>query len=466
MLQSVPSSLGQRNCASEAQMLRTLNTFAVDLMSIRCAEDLFWYVAQNVVGKLGFIDCVIYEADEGQTELKQAAAWGEKNPFGRNIVNPLIIPFGRGITGQVAQSRKPIIVDDLLKDKNYIADTEPARSEICVPLIRAGRIAGVIDCEHPEIAAFGFAELEILSTVAAMTSARLELLAEMQRSQERYQDLMATHSQLTLETNNRKALEAKLFESRKQEAIGRLTGRFAHEFNNLLAVIAGNIELLLLDLPGTEANDTLQDAQTASARGAQLVRDMLAFAQRTRLTPETVDLNTLIPVFFQDHEHTLARPLEWDLATDLWAVSVDPAAVENMLLALVLNGVEAMAEGGGIKITTENVFHTLIDGQHFPSELTPGRYVRVSVSDQGAGIVAEHLPQIFDPFYSTKKIGEGTGLGLSMVLGVMRQSGGTISVQSQVGQGSTFHLYFPAAPCGTGPLRGDPHKGDFRSWGP
>ena len=449
MLQAVPLGHSQKNRASEAQMLRTLNTFAVDLMSIPCIEDLFWYVAQNVVGKLGFIDCVIYQADEDQTVLTQVAAWGEKNPFGRSIVNPLVIPFGRGITGKVAQSRQSIIVDDLTKDENYIADTEPARSEICVPLICGGRIAGVIDSEHPDIAAFGDAELEILSTVAAMTSARLELLAEMQRSQERYEDLMAAHSQLTLETNNRKALEAKLFESRKQEAIGRLTGRFAHEFNNLLTVIAGNIELLALDAPDTGANDTLQDAQTASARGAQLIRDMLAFAQRTRLTPETVNLNTLVSVFYQDCEQTLARPVERDLDTDLWPVSADPTAVENMLLALVLNGVEAMPEGGGVKIATENFFHTLPEGQHFPSELTPGRYVRLSVSDRGTGITEKHRAQIFDPFFTTKAVGEGTGLGLSMVLGVMRQSGGTVAVESEPGRGSTFQLYFPAAPCGT-----------------
>ena len=449
MLQPVPANFNKRNRASEAQMLRTLNTFAVDLMSIPSVEDLFWYVAQNVVGKLGFVDCVIYQADKGQTELTQAAAWGEKNPYGRNIINPLNIPFGCGITGRVAQSRKPIIVGDLLKDKNYIADTEPARSEICVPLICGGRIAGVIDSEHPDIAVFDEGELEILTTVAAMMSAKLELLEETDRSQERYEDLVVAHAQLTQETNTRKALEAKLFESRKQEAIGRLTGRFAHEFNNLLTVISGNIELLALDVPDARALETLRDVKTASARGAQLIRDMLAFAQRTRLTPETVDMNRLVSALRGDFEQSLSRPVERNLANNLWPVTADPAAVENMLLALALNGIEAMPKGGSLKITTENIFHTLSEGQYFPFELTPGRYVRLSVSDQGTGISPDHLPQIFDPFFTTKIFGEGTGLGLSMVLGIMRQSGGTVAVQSEVGQGSSFKLYFPAAPCGT-----------------
>ncbi len=425
-------------------MLRTLNSFALDLMSIPSVEDLFWYVAQNVVGKLNFSDCVIYQANEEQTELTQVSAWGEKNPYGRNILNPLVIPFGRGITGQVAQGRKPIIVDDLLKDENYIADTQPARSEICVPLISGGRVVGVIDSEHPEARAFGEAELEILSTVAAMTSAKLEVLAESRRANEQYHDLVAAHARLTLETNNCKALEAKLFEVRKLEVIGRLTGRFAHEFNNLLTVISGNLELLELEGSGMDAKSTLQGAKAASERGAKLIRDMLAFAQRTRLTPKLVDLNAHVSAFREHCEHSFAQRVELSLSNDLWMVSVDPVAVENMLLNLALNGIEAMPEGGRLRIATENIWHTLSDRPSFPSELLPGRYVRVSVADRGTGIAVDRLAQIFDPFFTTKAVGEGTGLGLSMVMGMMRQSGGAVCVQSEPGVGSVFELYFPA----------------------
>ena len=446
MLRPVPTHKPEKTGASNAQMLRTLNTFAVDLMSIPSVEDLFWYVAQNVVGKLGFVDCVIYQADDALTELTQAAAWGEKNPYGRNIINPLVIPFGRGITGQVAQTRKPIIVEDLLSDTNYIPDTQPARSEICVPLICAGRVAGVIDSEHPEVAAFGEAELEILSTVAAMTSAKLELLAETQRSQNRYEDLVAAHSQLTLEAKNRKVLEAKLFEARQLEAIGRLTGRFAHEFNNLLTVISGNIELLELDEPDAGARGMLQGMKSASTRGAQLIRDLLAFAQKTRLSPEALDLNAYVSAFSLECAGSLSWPVDYIPGKDLWPVMVDPAALENLLLAVTMNGIEAMSGAGRLLIETENVFHTLPEGQQFPSELTPGRYVRLTISDQGPGIPEKLLSQIFDPFFTTKPVGEGTGLGLSMVQGVMRQTGGTVTVDSVAGKGATFALYFPVAP--------------------
>lgn len=432
------------NRASEAHSLRTLNTFAVDLMSIPSVEDLFWYVAQNVVGKLGFVDCVIYQADEDQTKLTQVAAWGEKNPYGRNIINTLVIPFGRGITGQVAKGRKPIIIDDLMDDVDYIPDTEPARSEICVPLICRGKIAGVIDSEHPDIAAFGEPELEILSTVAAMTSAKLELLTETGRSQRRYEDLVVAHTQLTQETKNRKSLENKLHEARKQEAIGRLAGRFAQEVNNLLRLISSNIELLELDAPEVKSHYTLRDLRTTSSRGEQLIRDMLAFAQKTRLSPKTHDLNVLVADFCAENRALFSCRITEQYSKDIWPVSVDQTAVGNILLALLRNSIEASAEECRLTIETENVLHMFNEGQHFASELAPGRYVRVSISDQGAGIPIENIAQIFDPFFSTKKFGEGTGLGLSMVLGVMRQSGGTVAVRSQVSEGSTFELYFPA----------------------
>ncbi len=149
--------------------LKTLNTFAVDVITLPDEDELFWYVAQNVVGRLQFLDCVIYKADEAGTELIQVAALGAKNPHAREILNPLKIPFGQGITGGVAQSKTAVIIDDLLKDQTYIADSEPARSEICVPLVSQGRVVGVIDSEHPEIGAFDAADLEVLTTVAAMT---------------------------------------------------------------------------------------------------------------------------------------------------------------------------------------------------------------------------------------------------------------------------------------------------------
>lgn len=429
---------------NEASALRTLNTFAVDLIGIPSAEDLFWYVAQNVVGRLNFVDCVIYQANPEQTELKQVAAWGEKNPYGRSIINPLVIPFGRGITGKVAQTRKAIVVDDLLKDHNYIPDTNVARSEICVPLMFLGRVVGVIDSEHPSPKAFGDAELEILSTVAAMTGAKLELLAEAQRSTQRYHDLVASHAQLTQEVTTRKALEAKLFEAKKLEALGRLTGRFAHEFNNIMTAILGNLEFLEATTTDPESVEFLDQAKVAALRGSRLMRDMLVFAQRTRLDPVTLDLNSLVSRVCLAHKTGLASNVELDLADKIWMVSADSKALEKVLLNLVENAQDATITDDKLRIKTENIFHTLPDNFNPSAALLPGRYVCLSVADSGKGIAEDQLSQIFDPFFTSKLIGTGTGLGLSIVRGFAQQSGGAVTCTSEVGRGSTFQVYLPA----------------------
>jgi signal transduction histidine kinase len=432
------------NHIHEAAALRTLNAFAIDLIAIPNIDDLFWYVAKKVVGHLNFVDCVIYQADDNQTVLTQVAALGEKNPYGRSIVNPLKIPFGEGITGHVAQNKQPMIVDDLLKNQNYIPDTQPARSEICVPLIIRGRVVGVIDSEHPRPAAFGEAELEVLTTIAAMTSAKLELLAEVARSTQQYHTLVQAHASLHTETVSRKALEAELFTARKLETVGRLTGRFAHDFNNLLTVISGNFELIEAEIVSPAAKECFAEAQAAAAQGAKLIRDMLAFAQRTRLEPKVVDLNLLVTAASDRSKQLLNGWLDIDLAPDLWSVKADPKLAEEAIHNLICNARDAAPKGERPIISTQNIRYNWADSEKLGCKLAQGPYVRVSVKDFGQGISAQNLPQIFDPFYTTKPEGAGKGLGLSMVMGFMQQSGGGVSVESEVGFGTTIHLYFPA----------------------
>lgn len=442
-----PLTIGTRHVRRlrEASALRTLNAFAVDVMAIRSADDLFWYVARNVVGRLNFVDCVIYQADEAGTELRQVAALGSKNPYDRAIINPLRIPFGEGITGRTAAGGEAIIVDDLLRDRTYIPDTRPARSEICVPLVSMGRVVGVIDSEHPEPGAFGDADLEVLTTVAAMTSAKLELLAEAERSNRRYHDLVRSHAELAREVDTRKALEAQLFEARKLEAIGRLTGGFAHGFNNLLTVIAGNIDLVGECHSLAQAHDSLRQARTAIDRSAELIRNMLAFSQRMALKPRPTDLNLLVPDVCGRAGAHLAGGVELDLASDAWPVNVDPAAAEVALVNLMMNARDAMAGGGVLRIGTANVARHVGDAEGPRLDLVPGRYVRLDVTDEGEGIAADAMQRIFDPFFTTKPAGRGTGLGLSMVQGFMRQSGGAVAARPATPKGTTFELYFPAA---------------------
>ena len=433
-----------RSRVDETTTLRTLNTFVVDIIGIPNADDLFWYVAQNVVGRLNFGDCVIYASNEDQTQLRQVAAWGDKNPFGRSILNPLVIPFGDGITGRVAQTRKAIIIDDLLKDQNYIPDTQPARSEICVPLIYRGRVIGVIDSEDPELNAFSEADLEVLSTVAAITSAKLELLGELERSRQQYHDLVLAHTKLNAEALARKALEAELFEARQREVIGRLTGQFAHEFNNLLTVISGNLELTQLVRSDPQSSEYLAAAQSAAARAAKLIRYMLIFSQKMNIRPESTDIQGFVDDFLLKNKCIENIHVRLTHAQSVCQVSIDRKGLYECLQNLILNAQEAMPEGGTLEIIVENVSHTATDGLFLASELCPGRYVRLSIKDSGSGIPRDRLRRIFDPFYTTKVVGSGIGLGLSMVLGFIQKSGGAIGVTSEVERGSSFHLYLPA----------------------
>ncbi|WP_138465734.1 ATP-binding protein [Poseidonocella sp. HB161398] len=434
--------------SSEALLLRIFNDFAINVMSIPNANDLLWYVAQNVVGKLNFVDCVIYTSNLDETILTQAAALGDKNPFGRSIINPLKIPFGQGITGRVAQNREAVIVEDLLHDKSYIPDTKPARSEICVPMIFGNRVVGVIDSEHPEPGAFGQTELEILTTVAAMTSAKLELLEETERSARRYHDLVDAHTRLTREINNRKALEAQLFEARRLEAIGRLSGGFAHDFNNILTAVSGNLDILdeVISPRDPEVGECLAAARTASKKGAALVRSMLAFAQRAHLEAEVVDIRELVDSTLDWSKRVLPDSISVriHLSERAWPTKIDRSAAENALLNLIVNARDAMPDGGRIDIRIENVSVMASDPEARMLQLEPGKFVRLSVSDTGTGIPEHQLQQIFDPFFTTKPAGEGTGLGLSTVFGFMQQSKGTVAVDSKIGEGSTFHLYFSA----------------------
>jgi len=175
-------------------MFWALSDFALKLLEIPSEKELLWYVAREVVGRMGFVDCVIYLIDAENQRLRQVAAIGAKNPRDDQIVNALEIPLGEGITGQVAQSGTPLVIGDLRADSRYIPDMEPALSEICVPLIIDGDVVGVIDCEDPRANRFGDRHLEILNTIAAMTSAKLKLIAEAYRVAARTEELYSLNS--------------------------------------------------------------------------------------------------------------------------------------------------------------------------------------------------------------------------------------------------------------------------------
>lgn len=243
-----------------------------------------------------------------------------------------------------------------------------------------------------------------------------------------------------------KLLADKLRQSQKMEAIGNLTGGIAHDFNNLLAVILGNLELMDDTSTPEERAGFIEDAMSATLRAADLTRNMLTFARKAPLAPKPLDLNQIVKNTKNWAVRVLPKTIdvETPLLDGLWPIEADPGSTENTLLNLILNARDGMPNGGKLTIKTDNV--TLAEQQlHSPyDELRPGRYVMLAITDTGTGIASASLEHIFEPFFTTKEPGEGTGLGLAAVQGFMKQSGGMVLVSSELGQGTTFKLYFPA----------------------
>jgi PAS domain S-box-containing protein len=245
----------------------------------------------------------------------------------------------------------------------------------------------------------------------------------------------------------RRQAEEQLRQAQKMEAIGNLTGGIAHDFNNLLGIIIGNLDLLRdRQSRDPDADELSGEALDAALRGADLTRRLLAFARRQPLQPAPTDVNELITRIFRLLERTLGEQVQitLDLNPDTWPVVVDPAQLEASLTNLATNARDAMPGGGRLIIVTGNrSLDADYAAQH--AEVQPGDYAMVEVSDTGTGMPAEVASHIFEPFYTTKEQGRGTGLGLSMVFGFMKQSGGHINVYSEVGIGTTFRLYLRRA---------------------
>jgi PAS domain S-box-containing protein len=242
-------------------------------------------------------------------------------------------------------------------------------------------------------------------------------------------------------------LEAQLIHAQKLESVGRLAGGVAHDFNNMLSVIVGSAEIAQRRLsPDDPVLAQVQEIQKAAARARDVTRQLLAFSRKERITPKPVDLNALV----ERARNTLGRLIGEDIDLRFAAgagvspILFDPSQMEQILVNLVVNARDAVSGKGEIVLGTANV-HVAETGTRRHVDARPGDYVVLSVSDNGTGIDAETLPHIFEPFFTTKEIGKGTGLGLAMVYGMVRQHGGFIDVRSEPGRGTTFELYVPAA---------------------
>jgi signal transduction histidine kinase len=246
---------------------------------------------------------------------------------------------------------------------------------------------------------------------------------------------------------DREVAEAQLRQAQKMEAVGKLTGGVAHDFNNLLQIISGNLQLLMKDVSGNpRAERKLQNAMSGVSRGSKLASQLLAFSRRQPLAPKAVNLGRLVRGMDDILRRALGEAIEIEtvIAGGLWNTFVDPSQVENALLNLAINARDAMGGHGRLTIEAGNA---ALDDEYAlrHSEVAAGQYVMLAVTDTGCGIPVELMDRVFEPFFTTKPEGQGTGLGLSMVYGFVKQSGGHVKIYSEPGHGTTVRMYLPRA---------------------
>ena len=281
--------------------------------------------------------------------------------------------------------------------------------------------------------------------------------------------LQERNEALAAEMNRREAAEAQLRQAQKMEALGQLTGGVAHDFNNMLSVVIGNLDLLLKQIGDQQFSGRrhVVNAIDGAQRAAMLVKRLLAFARRQPLAPRPLDVNRCVSDMSQMLQRTLGPDIaiETVLFSGLWMAEIDQPQLESAILNLALNARDAMPDGGSLTVETANI---VLDDAYaaLNAEVAAGRYVLVSVTDDGSGMPVDVAARAFEPFFTTKRDGRGTGLGLSQVHGFIKQSGGHVKICSELGVGTTVKLYLPryagelgAETAAAAPARADHARG-------
>ncbi|WP_082702756.1 response regulator [Pseudacidovorax intermedius] len=313
-----------------------------------------------------------------------------------------------------------------------------------LPMLRAdGSIEEWVGV-HTDITEQRAAERSLLAQATALAAE----VRQRERAEEQLRTLNENlEARVIAEIEERHRAEAKLAQAQKLESIGKLTGGIAHDFNNLLQVISGSLHLLSKDIAGNDRAERLVgNALAGVSRGAKLASQLLAFGRRQPLEPRVVNATRMV----QGMDDMLRRAIggaveiETVIGGGLWNTFVDPNQIENAVLNLAINARDAMNGSGRLTIELANV-HLDEDYARRHDEVSPGQYVMLAVSDTGCGMPAEVIARAFDPFFSTKPEGKGSGLGLSMVYGFVKQSNGHIKIYSEVGHGTTVKLFLPRA---------------------
>ncbi|MBF5005867.1 ATP-binding protein [Diaphorobacter caeni] len=342
-------------------------------------------------------------------------------------------------------------IDPRTRHMAALLDSLDIRSLVCVPYLQEGRLYAVLFIHNAQVRHWTNADLSFISEVAERTEAavdRVNNAAALRQSEARLREVNES-LEATVQARTQELIGAQeaLRQSQKMEAVGQLTGGIAHDFNNLLAGMSVSLELIRRRLQKAHYNDIdryLDMGSEGIKRAASLTQRLLAFARRQTLDPRATDINRLVTGMQELIERSIGPNVSLTVVDGegLWIARIDVPQLENALLNLCINARDAMAPAGG-KLIIETSNHLVEGLEAATHELTPGEYVALSVTDTGVGIPRELINRIFDPFFTTKPTGQGTGLGLSMVYGFVRQSGGQVRVHSEPGQGTTMRMYFP-----------------------
>jgi len=342
----------------------------------------------------------------------------------------LSVPWDQGVAGTVFSTGHADIVSDSSNHSEHpffvdLTPGAPPPQLMIVPLKRwNGKPLGVLEILHTKRALFTKEDADILAIVSALAAAVIE-------------QMRATEALRHTETQLRDA--------QKMEAIGGLAGGIAHDFNNLITIIMGYAQLLL---SGSFDEDRwrrdMSEIHGAGQRAAGLTRQLLAFSRRQVLHPTTVDVNEVILSMSGMLQQLLGEDIQVVTNLDSLAlhIEIDRSQLEQVIMNLAINARDAMENGGRLDFRTNNV--QVSEAKR--GTVAPGQYVVLSVTDTGCGMDPLVQAQAFEPFFTTKPLGKGTGLGLSTVYGIVQQSGGAITLQSEVGQGTTFRIYLPVSP--------------------
>ncbi|HTH99011.1 MAG TPA: ATP-binding protein [Stellaceae bacterium] len=377
------------------------------------------------------------------------------------------MPRNTAVFGPTFAGTEIVISDDITQDPRYGHNAPhagmpkghlPVCSYLAVPVVsRDGGVLGGLFFGHSKPSMFTNRSQRLLTGLAAeaaiaidnvrLVQAMQNEITERQRVEDALLNLNATLEDQVNERSEQLRLHAEaLRQAQKMEAVGQLTGGVAHDFNNILQIILGNLETLSRNLPpeAPRLHRAAENATAAASRAAALTQRLLAFSRRQPLNPKPVDVNALVEGMSELLLRSLGEliKVEIRLVPKLWQVEADPNELESALVNLAVNARDAMSEGGDLVIETANA---TLDETYcaIHTDVLPGEYVMIAVRDNGSGMETETIARVFEPFFTTKPEGQGTGLGLSQVYGFVRQSSGHVRIDSRPDQGTSVTIYLP-----------------------